>query len=147
MLAEKLFPQTNRNEFEMFRYLVLVLAVAVSALGCIGSSSSGPVMPAGASEAITETHALLLESTYGSGLLKSLKDVDAYESRFPKAVAAIKSGDIKVIWGKAIKDNSPSPEIIAYEKSAESGEGWAIKDNAKLEKVTAADLAKLPKSK
>ncbi len=101
-------------------------------------------MPAGASEAITETHALLLEATYGGGPLKSEKDLTAYESKFPNAVASIKSGDIKVMWGKPIKDNSPSPEIIAYEKSAESGDGWSIKDNGKLEKVTAADL---PKSK
>ncbi len=104
-------------------------------------------MPAGASEAITETHSLLLEAAYGGGPLKTVKDVDAYESRFPKAVAAVKSGEIKIIWGKVIKDNSPSPEIIAYEKSAETGDGWSIKDNGKLEKATPADVAKVAKGK
>ncbi len=96
---------------------------------------------------MAETHALLLEASYGGGPLKGVKDVEAYESRFPKAAAAVKSGDVKIIWNKAIKDNSPSPEIIAYEKSAESGDGWAIKDNGKLEKVTSADVAKVAKSK
>lgn len=124
----------------MFRTIGLVL-VALAVSGCNGSSNSGPTLPAGAGEAITETHAMLLDASYGGGPMKSAKDVDAYESRFPKAAAAIKSGDIKVIYGKPIKDNSPTPEVIAYEKSAESGEGWGIKDNGKLEKLTAADVA------
>jgi len=131
----------------MFRNIGLVLVVAFGMCGCGGNSSSGPQMPSGASEAISETHALLLEAAYGGSPLRSAKDADAYESRFPKAVAAIKSGDIQVIWGKAIKDNSPSPEIIAFEKSAETGEGWSIKDNGKLEKVTASDIANLTKGK
>ena len=126
----------------MARILSLALVVAVAACGCTGNSSSGPALPAGAGEAITETHAMLLEATYGGTPLKSAKDVGAYESKFPKAAAAVKSGDVKIIWGKAIKDNSPSPEVIAYEKAAESGEGWGIKDNAKLEKITSADLPK-----
>ncbi|XZE45993.1 hypothetical protein SH467x_001256 [Pirellulaceae bacterium SH467] len=123
-----------RNFFMMIGLSLLV--------GCGGSAPTGPALPADAGEAITEAHGLILESTYGGGLLKSAKDLDAFESRFPKAVAAIKSGEVKVIWGKAVKDNSPSPEVIAYEKAAESGEGWAIKDNGKLEKVTSADLPK-----
>jgi hypothetical protein len=104
-------------------------------------------MPAGAGEEIVETHALLLEAAYGGGPLKSAKDVEPYSNRFPKAAAAIKNGDIKVVWGKAIKDNAPKPEIVAYEKSAESGEGWAIKEDGKLHKVSSADVSKLPKSK
>ncbi|MEQ1828690.1 MAG: hypothetical protein ABL921_22195 [Pirellula sp.] len=131
----------------MIRQIFLSLALAVCVVGCGGSSSTGPAIPAGASEAIAETHALILEASYGGSPLKSAKDIDSYESRFPKAVASIKSGDIKVIWGKTIKDNSPSPEIIVYEKSAESGDGWAIKDDGKLHKVSSSDIEKLPKKK
>lgn len=121
---------------------IIGLLVTSLCIGCGGTSTTGPQLPADAGEAIKEAHALILESTYGGGQLKNEKDLSQFETRFPKAVAAIKSGEVKMVWGKAVKDNSPSPEIIAYEKSAESGEGWAIKDNGKLEKATAADLPK-----
>jgi hypothetical protein len=142
-----LYPQTIRNENRMFRRIGLVIVSIASIVGCGGNENAGPTLPAGTSEAMAETHALLLEASYGGNPLKSAKEMDSYASRFPKAAAAIKSGDVKIIWGKTIKDNSPSPEIIAFEKAAESGEGWAIKDDGKLHKVTSADITKLPKGK
>jgi hypothetical protein len=131
----------------MFRRIGLVFVSLLMVGGCGGNENAGPTFPAGTSEAMSETHALLLEASYGGIPLKSVKEIDTYESRFPKAVAAIKSGEVKIIWGKTIKDNSPSPEIIAFEKLAESGEGWAIKDDGKLHKVTSSEVTKLPKGK
>jgi hypothetical protein len=123
----------------MLRNLLLGVA-SLLVLGCGGSSNTG-ALPTGAGEAISDTHALLLDVTYGGGTLKSAKDLDTFESRFPKAVAAIKSGEVKVLWGKVIKDNSPSPEIIAYESKASEQGGWVIKDNGKLSQLSAADFS------
>lgn len=123
----------------MFQRKVLLSFVGLF-LGCGTSTPTAPSLPKDAGEAISEAHGMILDASYGGRPLTGVKDLPAYEGEFPKAVAAIKSGDVKVIWGKSIKDNSPSPEIIAYEKAAESGEGWAIKDNGKLEKVSSSEL-------
>lgn len=119
---------------------IVILSVAM--IGCGGTQSTGPNIPAGASEAIAETHALLLESTYGGAPIKSAKDLEQYSSRFSKSVKALKSGEVKMVWGKQILDNAKAPQVIAYEAKAESGEGFAIKEDGKLYKVTAADLPK-----
>lgn len=125
------------------RRLFLCL-ISASLCGCGASQSTGPNIPTGASEGIADTHALILESTYGGSPLKSAKDLEQYKDRFSKAYEAVKSGEVKIVWGKPILDNAPTPEVIAYETKAESGEGFAVKNNGKIEKVTAADL---PKSK
>ncbi len=44
-----------------------------------GSQSTGPNIPTGASEGIADTHALILESTYGGSPLKSAKDLEQYK--------------------------------------------------------------------
>ncbi len=125
------------------RYLALSL-ISATLCGCGASQSTGPNIPQGAGEGIADTHALILESTYGGSPLKSAKDLEQYKDRFAKAVEAVKSGEVKIIYGKPILDNVQTPEVIAYESKAESGEGFAVKNNGKIEKITAADL---PKSK
>ena len=39
-----------------------------------------------------------------------------------------------------------SPAIVAYESTAATTEGWAVKEDAKLYKVTAAEISALGKS-
>lgn len=119
---------------------LIVSFLGFAAGGCSSSSSAVPTVPAGVSEALAETQALILESTYGGAPLKSAKDLDQYNGRFPKALAALKSGEVKMVWGKQILDNATSPQVISYEAKAESGEGWAIKEDGKFHKVSASDL-------
>lgn len=125
------------------RFLFLNLML-VTLLGCGSSQSTGSNVPADASEAIVDTHKLILESTYGGSPIKTAKDMDLYKETFPKSYEAVKKGEVKIVWGKSIQDNVQTPEVIAYESKAESGEGWAVKNDGKISKVTAADL---PKSK
>ncbi|MCY2982411.1 MAG: hypothetical protein NTY15_02105 [Planctomycetota bacterium] len=119
---------------------LIVCFAGFAAGGCSSSPSSVPAVPGGVSEALADTQALILESTYGGAPLKSAKDLDQYESRFPKAIAALKSGEVKMVWGKQIQDNASSPQVISYEAKAESGEGWAVKEDGKFHKVSASDL-------
>jgi hypothetical protein len=121
-------------------FCLIVGFVGIVAGGCSSSSSSVPNVPAGVSEALAETQELILEATYGGAPLKSAKDLDQYNGRFPKAVAALKSGEVKMVWGKQILDNTKSPGVIAYDAKAESGEGWAIKEDGKFHKVSTSDL-------
>ena len=115
-----------------------VAAIVVG--GCGSPPPKGPDVPAGASDSLAETQSLLLESGYGGAPIKSVKDLDQYQGSFPKAVAALKSGEVKIVWGKQILDNAKSPQVIAYEAKAETGEGWAVKEDGKFHKVTASDL-------
>lgn len=124
-------------------YILLIASLGgIATVGCGAKPSTGPVIPDGASEAIAQTQSLILESTYGGAPIKSAKDLEQYSSSFPKAVAALKNGEIKMVWGKPILDNAVSPEVIAYEAKAESGEGWAIKEDGKFHKVSSSDLPK-----
>ena len=123
------------------RYIVL-LVIASMSLGCGGSSSSGPGLPEGASEAIAEVREVILDASYGGSPLKSKSDLKHFESRFPKAAAAIESGEIEVVWGGTIRDGAnPTPKVIAYEKAAATGEGWAVKDDGNISKVTSAEIS------
>lgn len=122
-----------------FFFLVIGLLVIP---GCGPTQQGVTQMPPGATEALTETHAMIIQASYGDAPLNSLKDVDNYAGRFDTAIEAIKSGEIKVIWGKQILDSVQSPQVIAYEAKAESGEGYAIKEDGKVHKVTSADLPK-----
>jgi hypothetical protein len=47
-----------------------------------------------------------------------------------------------VIWGKQILDTVESPQVIAYESKAASGDGYAIKQDGKVHKITSADIPK-----
>ena len=108
--------------------------------GCSTSSSTATAVPDGVSEALVETQALIFESTYGGAPLKTAKDLDQYNGRFPKALAALKNGEVKMVWGKTILDNATSPQVVAYDAKAESDEGWAVKEDGKFHKVSASDL-------
>jgi hypothetical protein len=110
--------------------------------GCESSQKGVTQMPPEASPALTETHAMIMQASYGDIPLNSLNDIDNYAGQFDTAISAIKSGEIKVIWGKQVLDAVESPKVIAYESKAESGEGYAIKEDGKVHKITSADIPK-----
>jgi hypothetical protein len=110
--------------------------------GCDSSQQGVTQMPSEASPALVETHAMISQASYGDLPLNSLQDVDSYAGQFDTAIKAIKSGEIKVIWGKRILDNVETPQVIAYESRAESGEGYGIKEDGKVHKITSADIPK-----
>jgi len=53
---------------------------------------------------------------------------------------------VVIVWGKLLKEAAASPEIVAYESTASTAGGWAVKEDAKLYKVTAAEVPAAPKS-
>jgi hypothetical protein len=119
------------------------LAIGICVISGCGSSQQGVTqIPAEASPALTETHAMIIQASYGDAPLNSLQDVDNYAGQFDTAIKAIKSGEIKVIWGKQILDTVESPQVIAYESKAATGDGYAIKQDGKVHKITSADIPK-----
>jgi hypothetical protein len=134
----KSFQELNNMTKVLFYLIICFTGFAAS--GCSSSSPAVSSVPAGVTDALVDTQALILESSYGGAPLKSAKDLDQYESRFPTAVAALKSGEVKMVWGKQVLDNASSPQVISYEAKAESGEGWAVKEDGKFHKISASDL-------
>ena len=108
--------------------------------GCGGAVSGPPATPNDASKVMVETRDLLIEASFGSLPFKKKTDAKQYESQFPEATKAIADGSVIVVWGKLIKEGVATPEIIAFESSAATSAGWAVKEDGKLYKVTSADL-------
>lgn len=114
--------------------------------GCGGRASGPPASPTNASKVIVETRDLLLEASFGGMPFQKKADAKQYENRFPEAAKAIADGTVIVVWGKLLKEGVTSPAIVAYESSASTSEGWAVKEDAKLYKVTASDVSTATKS-
>lgn len=123
-----------------FLFLVAIGLFVIS--GCDSSQQGVTQMPSEASPALIETHAMISQASYGDLPLNNLQDVDNYVGQFDVAIKAIKSGEIKVVWGKRILDNVETPQVIAYESKAESGEAFGIKEDGKVHKITSADIPK-----
>ena len=114
--------------------------------GCGGGASGPPASPTDASKVMVETRDLLIEASFGGMPFQKKADAKQYESRFPEAAKAIADGSVIVVWGKLLKEGVTSPAIVAYESTASTSVGWAVKEDAKLYKVTASDLSTTTKS-
>lgn len=110
--------------------------------GCGKPDYGPPKAPNEASELIVQARDLLLEVSTGGVPFKGKADLKPYDETFPLVKKAVEGGELVIVFGKTIKDNSPTPEVIAYETSAEKGEGWAVKDDGKVYKVSSQDLPK-----
>lgn len=119
-----------------------VLAIFIA--GCGGSNPGTlPNVPTGASEAVVATRDMLLDSAIMVMPLTKQQDLPAFESKFPKAVAAVKDKSIVIVWGKSFKEGiaKEAAQIIAYEANAATDGGWVIKEDGELYKLTAAEFA------
>ncbi len=128
-----------------FLYLLVGLAISFFG-GCGGVSSGPPSVPKEASKVMVETRDLLLEASFGGMPFQKKADAKQYENRFPEAAKAIADRSVSIVWGKLLKEGVTSPAIVAYESTASTTEGWAVKEDAKLYKVTAAEISAHRKS-
>ena len=128
----------------VFRMLVLFV-ISTVCIGC-GEKNLSQTTPEGATPAIAQTLSIIQDSTYGGTKFDSVKDLSQFELSYPEAATAIKNGNVVVIWGRKILDNSKDPKIIAYESNPGSDKVWAVKEDGKLHHVTAEEVSKLPKS-
>ena len=135
----------SRSRFSFF-FLMAISLLSIFG-GCGGGVSGPPAAPTDASKVMVETRDLIIEASFGSMPFKKKADAKQYESKFPEAAKAIADGSVVVVWGKLIKEGVSTPEIIAYESSASSSGGWAVKEDAKLYKVPAAEISALGKAR
>ncbi|HET6573051.1 MAG TPA: hypothetical protein VFG68_05580, partial [Fimbriiglobus sp.] len=75
-------------------------------------------------------------------------DVLRNEALYPRGVQAIRSGDVKVIWGvKMPPVGEGGTEIIAFEKKVETEGGGVLLTNGEVKKMTPDEFKAAPKVK
>ena len=121
----------------MLRCYAFVCLTAIA--GC--RAGSGIVEnPAEAGEVMVQMKDLLVDA--GQPLQKQA-ELNSFSGRYPLAVESVSKGTHMLVWGKGIREGiSGKAEIIAYPVDAEKNGGWVVRENAKLEKLTADDFKK-----
>lgn len=133
------------NKFSKPFFTLLFGSLFSFVSGC-GGASGPPEAPKEASKVIVQTRDLLIEASFGGAPLQKKADAKQYEGQFPEAAKAIADGSVVIVWGRLLKEAAASPEIVAYESIASTAGGWAVKEDAKLYKVNAAEVPAVPKS-
>jgi hypothetical protein len=73
-----------------------------------------------------------------------LSDLDRSQALFPRAYAAVQSGEIVVLWGAALKGESEvgkNESVVAYEKNAPTSGGYVLLSAGTVKKMSAAELS------
>jgi hypothetical protein len=83
----------------------------------------------------------------GKGPAK-VADLARYEQGGPLGYAAVKAGDIVVVWGVPMggEGDAGSPDIIAYEKKTPAEGGGVLLLSGEVKSMTAAGFAAAPKA-
>lgn len=81
-----------------------------------------------------------------------LADLVAFEQAGPNGVAAVKSGEIVVLWGATLTDLSEEPgkvksdQVLAYPKQAPEQGGSVLLLDRTVKKMTAEEFKAAPKA-
>jgi hypothetical protein len=123
----------------------------VAALGLLAGCSSQP--PPEAVPQITMLQEVndLLHSSGDAAHRPPAKvaDLDRYQSMYPRGYAAVKSGEVVVLWGAALKgegDVGKDEAVVAYEKGVPTDGGYVLLSAGTVKKMTAAEFASAPKA-
>lgn len=131
-----------------------VLICGVAVLGCSSSSSNPSDGVPSKEDHLMEVGGLI--SSYSGEFKKGpakAADLARYEQGYPLGLAAIKSGDIVVIWGAKMEMNEgggPStlpPNVIAYGKDVPTAGGSVLLQNGTVKQMTADEFKTAEKAK
>ena len=114
-----------------------------------GGSKNGGMEPEEAT--LFELGDLLRSAAGGGKVPQKVADLARLEPTFTRSYQAVKSGETIVIWGVPMSGEGDMGKadgsIVAYEKNAATAGGWALLNNGKVKKVSAADIASASKGK
>jgi hypothetical protein len=121
------------------RACVLVVLTAIVPVGC-GPSTAGP----GSHEELAISQVAQIFQMRHKGQMpppQGLKDVERQRAVIPAAIAAIKSGEVKVYWGVGIDDGSEAAStVLAYQKDVPEKGGEVLMQDGKATKMTAEEF-------
>jgi hypothetical protein len=126
-------------------------AVLVAAVGLLAGCSSQPGKDAPPEYTLLQEVNDLLRASTGAARRPParLADLDRYQSMFPRGYAAVKSGDVVVLWGAAQKGEGESGKdeaVVAYEKAVPTDGGYVLLSAGTVKKMTAAEFGAAPKA-
>lgn len=78
-----------------------------------------------------------------------LADLDRFESMYTRGFHAVKSGDVVVIWGAALKGEGQTGQnesVVAYEKAVPSEGGLVLLSAGSIKKMSADEFKAAPKA-
>jgi hypothetical protein len=111
-------------------------------LGCCSQSGGDVEEKKGAPLALVEVYALLHAGGANGQPATQLSDFDKHRSRSPQGYAAVKNGDIIVVWGvrpmgEGAIAKGEQQEVAAYEKSVPTSGGFVLLSGGTIKKMTA----------
>ena len=131
------------------RGMLLAVGLAVT-VGCSSppDNTGGGGKPTNA-DALHEVATLLRSypARGGKGPAK-VADLAPYEHGGPLGYAAVKKGDIVVVWGVAMggEGDAGSADVIAYEKKTPAEGGGVLLLNGDVKQMTAGEFTAAPKA-
>jgi len=131
------------------RYLIAGFGFClVLGLGCSGSNT-GQAVPGQEQQLILQDVSDLLHTSAGGRPPSKLADLHRHEQNFPKGYAAIKSGDVVVLWGTPLQGEGQvgsNETIIAYEKAVPKDGGFVLLSAGTVKKMSPDEFNAAPKS-
>ena len=131
-----------------------ILSAFVLAAALAGCSSKPEAAKApSTNDALQEVGGLIGAYTgeYRKGPAKAA-DLARYENGFPLGYAALKSGDVVVLWGATVVieeggGGAGGTGVVAYEKKVPNEGGFVLLQNNTVKQMTAAEFQNAPKAK
>jgi hypothetical protein len=133
--------------------MTLLRRVAIAAgLGLLAGCSPYPGGGAASPEftLLQEVNDLLHAAAGAAGRPPArLADLDPYQAMYPHGYEAVKSGDVVVLWGAALKGEGEAGKgevVLAYEKGVPTDGGYVLLSAGTVKKMTAAEFNAAPKA-
>jgi hypothetical protein len=130
------------------KYLIIAASFCL-AVGCSGSGGTSPVPAQEQTITLQEVNDLLHASAANGKHAAKLADLRRNETKFPRAYAAVKNGDVVVLWGTALQGEGQvgqNEAVLAYEKAVPSGGGFVLLSAGTIKKMTSAEFESAPKA-
>jgi len=122
----------------------------VAGLGLLSGCSSQPKEFPAEFTALQEVSDLLHSSAGATGRSPAnLAGLNRFQSMFPRGYAAVKSGDVVVLWGSPLKGEGEAGKdetVVAYEKGVPSEGGYVLLSAGTVKKMSAAEFNAAPKA-
>lgn len=82
---------------------------------------------------------------------KRVTDLAKFEHGYPLGYAAVRSGEVTVIWGATVAgegeaDAAPA-HVVAYESSTPTSGGWVLLQNGRAKEMSADEFRAAPRAK
>jgi hypothetical protein len=126
-----------------------ILALGFGLLAGCSSQSGGQAAPE--LTELQEVNELLHTAGGATGRAPArLADIaPRYQSMYPRAYEAVKSGNVVVLWGVPLKGEGQvgkDEAVVAYEKAVPTEGGYVLLSAGTIKKMTAAEFSAAPKA-